>query len=127
MALFTDGTMATVSDLRLYEHSILEVGQTESIDLAEKLTLSQREISIEITAFLLKKGVALPLGHELSNVIATDPLIHWHAVHTLAICYRDAYNSQLNDRYKGKWEEFARLAGRAQRLAFDIGIGITSF
>jgi hypothetical protein len=126
MALFTDGSISTISDLQQYESSVLDVAATERIDLAHKMEVSQREIALELTAFLLRKGCPLGPNRELSNVIVTESIAHWHIVHALELLYRDAYNSQVNDRYRGKWENFSILTDRAQRLVFDIGVGITT-
>jgi hypothetical protein len=125
MALFTDGTIAALTDLKQYESSILDVAHTENVDVEDKLDLARREIGLELTAFLLRRNASYGVRRELKSVVVTEPLLHWHAVHTLSLIYRDAYNSQLNDRYRGKWQEFAQLAERAQRLLFDIGVGLT--
>lgn len=126
MALFTDGLIADLPDLRDYESAVLDVAGTEQIDLAAKLEIAQREIGIELTAFLVRKGVPLGPQRELSTVVVTEPLLHLHALQTLALVYRDAYNRQLNDRYLGKWKEYERLAERSLRKLLDVGVGITS-
>jgi hypothetical protein len=59
-------------------------------------------------------------------VIVTEPLAQWHALHTLELIFRDAYNSQLNDRYQGKWIKYGALAEDAGRRFFDIGVGIST-
>lgn len=126
MALFTDGIINTISDLKAYESSILAVAHTEGIDLARKLELAQREIGLALAAYLVQRGISLDRERSLSGVIVTEPVVHWHAMQSLALVYRDAYNSQMNDRYRGKWEEFQRLAAKAQRMLLDIGVGMTS-
>jgi hypothetical protein len=126
MALFNDSHMTSVSDLRKYESSILDVAITEGVDVDHKLEVAKREIAIELGAFLARKSGVGGHERELAKVIVTEPLLHWHSVHTLGLVYRDAYNSQLNDRYRGKWQEFAQLSERAQRLLVDIGVGMTS-
>jgi hypothetical protein len=50
----------------------------------------------------------------------------WHALHTLAVVYRDAYNNQLNDRYKNKWEEYRELARGAKERTLAFGIGLVA-
>ena len=40
------------------------------------------------------------------QVVVTPPLKLWHTFRTLEMVYGDAYNSQLNDRYAGKRDEF---------------------
>lgn len=131
MALFTDGTVSTIEDLLGSESSILEVARTEKIDLTVKLSLACREIGIEIAVFLAQQSGADLAGlagtkPELRNVVVTEPLHTWHTHYTLALVYRDAYNSQLNDRYHGKWSAYERLAERASAALFEIGMGMVS-
>src|SRR4030095_8759694 len=125
MALFTDGTISTTEDLRNYETSVLDVAHTEGIDLQAKLELAKREVRVELTSFLLNRSFALGPSRELTNVIVTEPLVQWHSVHSLALTYRDAYNSQLNDRYRGKGKEYASASRRAMDLLFGVGVGIS--
>ena len=124
MALFTDCTISSIEELRRYETSILDVAHTEGIDLETKLELAHREIGVELTSFLLGRGFGFGAGRELTSVLVTEPLLQWHSIHTLAITYRDAYHSQMNDRYLGKWNEYARAADRAKGLVFDVGVGV---
>lgn len=128
MALFTDFTVTTIDELMGYESSLLEVARTERIDLSIKLTLARQEIGIELTAFLVERSGAEWQGIlwprlELGNIVVTEPLHKWHIFHTLALVYRDAYNSQLNDRYMGKWKEYERRAQWASGKLFRIGVG----
>src|SRR5205823_925956 len=44
-------------------------------------------------------------------------------LYTLSLVYRDAFNSQLNDRYSGKWHDYADLARAASRRLYQIGLG----
>lgn len=129
MALFTDGPPATVGDLKRHESSILEAARSEGIDLQTKLELAAEEVGDEILTFLLGREERDPHAGRrramgLKSVAATQTVRRWHALHTLAMVYRDAYNSQLNDRFEGKWREYARLAAAAGRQAFEIGIGV---
>jgi hypothetical protein len=128
MALFTDGTLSAIDELLAYESSLLEVARTERIDLTVKLELARQEIGIELTMFLVERGgrewsgiVSPALG--LKNVVVTEPLKKWHLFHTLGLVYRDAYNSQLNDRYQGKWKEYERRARWAEHALYRIGVG----
>ena len=59
----------------------------------------------------------------VGDVVVTDPLRRWHALKTLALVYRDAYNNQLNDRYKGKWTEYEQLAKATEDSYLQIGVG----
>ncbi|MGH9664596.1 MAG: hypothetical protein ACRD9L_09260 [Bryobacteraceae bacterium] len=141
MALFTDGNPNSIDDLRAYETSIVSVAGVEGIGLDSKLTLAADDIGAQILAFLLREwprdpqatvgyfgytfatsGGRRKLG--LSTVAVTPPLKRWHALETLALVYRDAYNNQLNDRYRGKWQEYAKLAHAASVRYFQDGTGL---
>jgi len=131
MALFTDGTVSTIDELLAYESSLLDVARTERIDLTGKLMLARQEIGIELTVFLVDRGggewsgIVWP-ALELKNIVVTEPLKKWHIFHTLGLVYRDAYNSQLNDRYQGKWKEYERRARWAAQALYRIGVGIVN-
>jgi hypothetical protein len=124
MALFTDGSICSTEDLRQYESSILDVANTEGIELGAKLKLAQREIGVAITAFLLEQERGKSYARELSNIVVTDALAQWLSLQSLALTYRDVYNIQNNDRYLGKWKEYERLAETASVRFFQVGVGI---
>ncbi len=129
MPLFVDGNISTIEDLRVYDSSILSVATIEQIDLAAKLKLSERELQVEIQSFLAREaardGFQLsPSVIDLSRVVVTEPLHQWHSVHALTAIYRDAYYSQLNDRYQGRWKEFMRASASLQATLFETGLGI---
>jgi hypothetical protein len=121
MALFTDGTISTLEELRGYESAIYDVASTEGIDLSNKLALAQKELEVELTRRLFGDDT-----EGLKRVVVTGPLRLWHTFHTLAMVYRDAYNSHLNDRYQGKWREYERLAEWASKSLFEIGVGMVN-
>jgi hypothetical protein len=130
MALLTDRNPNDTEALRVYETSILNVAHVESIDLDAKLSLATEEIAQEVMDVLL--------GHIRGNddsgsrrrtmgvadVVVTPQLKRWHALHTLEVIYRDAYNNQLNDRYRHKWEEYRRLSCEAKEQTTRFGIGL---
>jgi hypothetical protein len=126
MALFTDGSISSLADLRTYEHTIVDAAHIEGIDIGEKLALAQREIGLAVTGFLLRRHSEIGPHRRLENVVVTEPMSHAHVLHTIALVYRDAYGTQLNDRYAAKWKEFRGLAEQALRTMFDIGIGLVS-
>jgi hypothetical protein len=125
MGLFVDGDLSTAEDLRKYESSILDVASSEGIALDAKIELAQRELVVQLQAFLAQRRSSTGT-FGLRNVLVTEALSQWHTLLCLAAIYRDAYNSQLNDRYGGKWREYVRLAERSASLALDIGLGMTS-
>src|SRR5579872_258904 len=115
--LLTDGNPNTTEDLRVYESAILDVAHTEMIDLNAKLGLATEEISQDVVDILLDHTRTLypqlgvmqwnmrrQLG--VSDVVVTRQMKRWHATHTLAVVYRDAFNNQLNDRYQVKFNEY---------------------
>ncbi len=120
MALFTDGAISTIQDLMEYESGILETSRIESIDLTAKLALAERELEIELGAFLAREDLGITLG----QIVVTDALKTWHTFRALSLAYRDAYNLQLNDRYAGKWKEYERLGLWALGALHDAGIGV---
>jgi len=134
MALFTDGPINDAAHLQNYENSILQVANTEQIDLAGKGALAQAEIASELELFFLRRlhqrDFEFPIISaptvSLRDVVLTEALRRWHAHRTLALVYRDAYNNQLNDRYKGKWSEYEQLSRESRHACFTIGVGLVS-
>jgi hypothetical protein len=127
--LLTDGNPNDTLALTIYETEILNVAATESIDLEQKLTLATIEISQDVLDILLDHTRTVdPLPNArrtrgVSDVVVSPQMKRWHALHTLALVYRDAFNNQLNDRYQVKWREYELLTqdGRAKTLKFGIG------
>jgi hypothetical protein len=113
----------------VYESAILDVSSLESINLDTKLRLATEEIS-EIVLNILLDHTSTALGGDMtrrslgvSDVVVTRQLKRWHALYTLAIFYRDAYNNQLNDRYLAKWNEYVLLTRGARETTLQYGIG----
>jgi hypothetical protein len=130
--LLTDGNPNTDEDLRVYESAILDVSHLESINLVTKLRLATEEISEIVLNILLDHSSIVTGGDILrrslgvSDVVVTRQLKRWHALYTLAIFYRDAYNNQLNDRYLAKWNEYLLLARGAREMTLQYGIGLVT-
>ena len=90
----------------------------ERIDLDAKLGLATEEISEDVLDILLdhtrtsdpQSNVRRTMG--VSDVVVTPQMKRWHALHTLEMVYRDAFNNQLNDRYQAKCEEYQDLSRR---------------
>jgi hypothetical protein len=136
MALLTDGNPNDSEALRVYEASILDVANVETINLNAKLCLATEEISEDVLDVLLGHTRTLysltsPMSQDrrqigVSDVVVSSQMKRWHALHTLAVVYRDAYNNQLNDRYKNKWEEYRELARGAKERTLEFGIGLVA-
>lgn len=130
--LLTDGCPNTTEDLRVYESAILDVSSEEMINLDTKLRLATDEISEIVLNILLDHSSIVTGGDMLrrslgvSDVVVTRQLKRWHALYTLAIFYRDAYNNQLNDRYLAKWNEYLLLARGARETTLQYGIGLVT-
>jgi hypothetical protein len=128
VALLTDGNPNDTEALRVYEAAILDVAKVETIDLDTKLCLATGEISQDVLDVLL--GHSATTGDRrkigVSDVVVSAQMKRWHALHTLTVVYRDAYNNQLNDRYKNKWEEYRELARDARERTLEFGIGLVA-
>src|SRR5580692_4230156 len=130
MALFSDGPISDTADLQRYENAILNVATQESIDLGAKLMLAQQDLANELLLFLLRRSTLREYSlnfrrtQGVKDVVVTDPMRQWHVHRTLSLVYRDAYNNQLNDRYKAKWEEYEVLAKASEQTCFQIGVGL---
>jgi hypothetical protein len=136
MALLTDGNPNDSEALRVYEAAIPNVAHVESIDLDAKLCLATEEITQDVLDVLLGHTRTLysavsPIGADrrkigVSDVVVSPQMKHWHALHSLALVYRDAYNNQLNDRYRSKWDEYRELARAAKDRTLEFGIGLVA-
>ena len=132
MALLSDGIPNTTETLRVYETEILSLANVETIDLSAKMGLALDEVSYEVLGILLDHSRTVdPLANVrrttgVSDVVVTPQLRRWHALHSLEIVYRDAYNNQLNDRYQYKWDEYRGLASEARDQTLRYGIGLVS-
>jgi len=131
MALFTDGPVSLIDDLTAQDSQLLDVASTEGIDVSRKLALAQDDLGVELLVLLNKLRFAdqtfwLTTAPNLDSVVVTPALKFWHTYLSLEMVYRDAYNSQLNDRYAGKRDQFHEMAEWAREKLIQIGIGIAT-
>ncbi|MBI4893434.1 MAG: hypothetical protein HY821_22625 [Acidobacteria bacterium] len=117
MALLVDGDLNRVEELKDWDTTVLDVANSEGIDLAAKLRLAWREIEEEVQGFLLWQEAG-----ELGQVQVDQAMRKWHALITLEAVYRDAYFSQLNDRYEKRWKHYGELAAAQERRYFQLGV-----
>ena len=130
MALFTDGFPASMDDLTAQDSQLLTVASVEGIDVTRKLALAQEQLGMELHEALnrlVSAGPFVQMGarQKLDRVVVTSPLRLWHACRTLELVYADAYNSQLNDRYAAKRDQFQKMAAAAYEKLIGEGIGIS--
>jgi len=128
MALFTDGAIASIEDLRGHDTQLLNVATVKGIDVTRKLALAREELGVEVAGLLEQAMLSGQLGAPpaIEQVVVTPPLKLWHIFRTLEMCYRDAYNSQLNDRYAGKRDEYREMAKWAHHQVVQSGLGIAA-
>jgi len=130
--LLTDGNPNSTEDLRVYESAVLSVAHTETIDLQVKLGLATEEVAQDVLNFLLNRASGTDPRADarraigVSDVVVTRQMKRWHALHALAVFYRDAFHNQFNDRYKAKFAEYWRLATQAREQVYSFGVGVVS-
>jgi hypothetical protein len=132
MALFTDGPISSIEDLTAQDSQLLTVASTEGIDVTQKLALAQDELGLELSSMITRLSYVDQLfwvapQPDIGSVVVTPALRKWHTYRTLEMIYTDAYNSQLNDRYAGKRDQFQEQGRWAQDKLVQVGIGIVSF
>ena len=129
MALFTDGPPATVGDLVALDAQVLNVANAEGIDITQKLALAHEELALELSAQFTQSNnceewLWASQPPRLNMIVVTRALKLWHTYRSLEMVYRDAYSSQLNDRYAGKRDQFHQMANWAYEQLALIGIGV---
>jgi hypothetical protein len=131
MALFMDGPISDMEDLMAQDSQLPDVAQIENIDVTQKLALAQDELAVELDTLLTRFGYSeQPFWRtgppKIATVVVTPPLKMWHTFRTLEMVYGDAYNSQLNDRYAGKRDQFRNRAQWAYGKLVEAGVGVAS-
>jgi len=133
MALFTDGPACTIDDLADEDSGLLAAAEAVGINVTAKLRLAMSDVQSELENWLLRPqpvsgyGTFGPVWIQapvIGQVVVTRELMRWEKMQTLSMVYRDAYFSQLVDRYQGKWDEYAKLTrySRDQFVANGIGL-----
>lgn len=130
MALFVDGPACTIEDLTDQDAGLLDVALGTNINVSTKMRLAVEEIGTDLKLWLNRPRpvLELPWGPtlQLRQVVVTPPLKRWEVMHSLALVYRDAYFSQLVDRYQAKWQEYANLATDARESFIASGFGVVN-
>ena len=130
MALFMDGPISNIDDLAGQDSQLLDVANVEGIDVTRKLGLAQDEVAVDLDTLLMRLSYTeQPLWTatpKIAGVVVTPPLKMWHTFRALKMVYADAYNSQLNDRYAGKRDQFHSRAQWAYEKLVQTGVGMVS-
>jgi hypothetical protein len=130
MALFTDRAVTGIEDLRGHDSQLLNVATVEGIDVTRKLALAHEELGVELAGLLDRQAVGVLEGFHtrpaIRQVVMTPPLKLWHVFRTLEMVYGDAYNSQLNDRYAGRRDEYHEMVKWAYEQVIRAGLGMVT-
>ena len=81
--LLTDGSPNDPESLRVYESAILDVANSENIDLCVKLSLGLEEVTEDILDVLIARSTdngVLRRMRGVTDVVVTPQLRRWHAV-----------------------------------------------
>lgn len=127
MALLVDGLWCEAEELQAYDGSATSVAAEEGIDLGAKMALSESWITDRVDDFLrwesnCGQSVYPQSGLTVANAVVDERLKRWHLAHTLALVYRDASFSQVNDRYQKKSEAFEKDAAQSRAEYFQGGV-----
>ena len=122
MALFLDGPISSIEDLHGQDTQVRDVAHLEGIDVTRKLVEAQEEIGIDVATML----AGVRSAGRIANVVVTPPLKLWHTYRSLEMVYHDTFNSQLNDRYAGKRDQYHELAQRAHERVIQSGLGMAT-
>ncbi len=128
MALFVDGPACTIDDLTDQDAGLLNVALGANINVSTKIRLALEEIQTDVHLWLKKPQPTLELPWtptiRMDQIVVTPPLKRWETMHSLAMVYRDAYFSQLVDRYQAKWQEYENLTRDAREGFIASGLGV---
>jgi hypothetical protein len=130
MALFADGVTCTIDDLTDQDSGLADVAKTCGINVTTKVRLAHEEISTELHLWLDRRRPALDMvwapALRTEQVVVTPALKQWEVMMALSLFYRDAYFSQLVDRYQAKWETYSKLTRNAYERFIASGMGLVN-
>jgi hypothetical protein len=130
MALFADGVISTIDDLTNQDSGLLDVALTCGIDATTKLSLAHGDLETSLQLWLDRPRPTTELFSgpvtRIEQVVVTPTLKRWETMMALAMFYRDAYFSQLVDRYQARWGEYSRLSRDAYESFIASGLGLVS-
>jgi hypothetical protein len=130
MALFVDGPASGVDDLTNQDSGLLDVSQTCGINVTTKIALAHDEIEADLQLWLDRPRTSMDMvwspALHIGQVVITPALRRWETMQALALFYRDAYFSQLVDRYQAKWDEYTKLTRTAYGKYMASGMGLVN-
>ena len=131
MALFMDGSVSSMDDLTGQDSQLQDIARIENIDVTRKMALAQDELAMDLDTLLTRLSYTeQPFWYtappKIATVVVTRPLKLWHTFRALEMVYADAYNSQHNDRYAGKRDQFHARAQWAFEKLVQTGLGIAA-
>lgn len=145
MSLFTDSNLIGISDLQVYEATLSQVASTHNINIDSKTTIALGSIGDRLLARLVRAGtaawpwvnpatsglfniVSMPpqstWRFTLDNLVVTPQLRRWISYEILSQIFSEAYNVQLNNRFKEKWMDYSSRSQDAERNYYDLGMGV---
>ena len=130
MALFIDGPANSVDALTDEDSGLLDTAETCGINVSRKLRLAWEEIHSDLHLWLERPRPVMEVVWaptlRTDQIIVSDPLRRWERMSALAHVYRDAYFSQLVDRYQAKWDEYTALTRGAREIFVATGLELTA-
>ncbi len=130
MALFVDGPANTVDQLADEDSGLLQTAQICGINVTKKLWLAWEEIRSDLHVWLIRPRPMLELVWQpslrVNQIVVNEPLRRWERMNALAYVYRDAYFSQLVDRYQAKWDEYVALTRSAREVFVGAGLELVN-
>jgi hypothetical protein len=145
MSLFTDSNLIGISDLQVYEATLSQVASTHNINIDSKTTIALGSIGDRLLARLVRAGTAawpwlnptttglfniasMPpqstWRFTLDNLVVTPQLRRWITYEILSQIFSEAYNVQLNNRFKEKWMDYSSRSQDAEKNYYDLGMGV---
>jgi hypothetical protein len=120
-----------MDDLTGQDSQLLDTANIENIDVTRKLALALDEVALDLDTLLTRLSYTeqpfwYTASPKIATVVVTRPLKLWHTFRALEMVYADAYNSQQNDRYAGKRDQYHARAQWAYEKLVQTGLGIAS-
>lgn len=129
MALFIDGPANSVDALTDEDSGLLDTAEICGINVSTKLRLAWEEIHSDLYLWLQRPRPVMELiwapTLRMDQIIVNGPLRRWERMSALAHVYRDAYFSQLVDRYQAKWDEYTALTRDAREIFIATELELT--